>query len=523
MAKKIRFPLEMDHGIQVRTMEELRNHFSLVRVLEYFENGKLLIWLKDRYEMDLANQIEQLQVNEKDLQKKLCNILGVKYNEIDAELMKAEKLFIDYKLDKAFSIFKRLAGKGNGRAMYFLGEYYAQGYGSVKEDTEKRAEWRKKGKNTGDTLALLNFAHTLPNNDPGKKKFFEKVFNNVLKLAENGDIFAQWEVADMYKFGLGIEENEEEEVRWLKESASKGFWKAQCDLGYYYRIGQDKSQEAFTWYIKAAELGVTEAQLAVAELLDIDGDLKKDYTEANRWYRKAADQGDVYAMYHLAINYRLGKGCNVDYKEAFKWYQKAADQGLKWAMCHLANLYCLGQGCNIDYKEAFKWYQKAAGLGVTKALLEMGNLLDWKGDLEKDPTRANQWYRKAAEQGEVEAMCYLADNYCEGNGCSVNYYEAFKWYKKAADQGDYDAMYCLANLYYLGKGCSVNHNEAFRLYKEAAEHGVTWAMYNLGMCYRQGDGCKKDFGKSKEWIKEAAEEGNELAIKKLRELFGIVL
>ena len=34
MAKKIRFPLEMDNGLEVRSMEELRNNFSLGRVLE---------------------------------------------------------------------------------------------------------------------------------------------------------------------------------------------------------------------------------------------------------------------------------------------------------------------------------------------------------------------------------------------------------------------------------------------------------------------------------------------------------
>ena len=45
MAKKIRFPLEMDNGLEVRSMEELRNNFSLGRVLEYIQNGKLVIWL----------------------------------------------------------------------------------------------------------------------------------------------------------------------------------------------------------------------------------------------------------------------------------------------------------------------------------------------------------------------------------------------------------------------------------------------------------------------------------------------
>ena len=58
MAKKIRFPLEMDNGIQVRSMEELRNNFSLGRVLTYVQNDKLEIWLRDRYENNIAADIE---------------------------------------------------------------------------------------------------------------------------------------------------------------------------------------------------------------------------------------------------------------------------------------------------------------------------------------------------------------------------------------------------------------------------------------------------------------------------------
>lgn len=33
MAKKIRFPLEMEQGIEVRSLEELKENFSLARVL----------------------------------------------------------------------------------------------------------------------------------------------------------------------------------------------------------------------------------------------------------------------------------------------------------------------------------------------------------------------------------------------------------------------------------------------------------------------------------------------------------
>ena len=67
MAKKIRFPLEMDNGIEVRSIEELRDNFSLARVLAYYKNGKLAIWLRDRYANDLADAIEAVNPSEQNL------------------------------------------------------------------------------------------------------------------------------------------------------------------------------------------------------------------------------------------------------------------------------------------------------------------------------------------------------------------------------------------------------------------------------------------------------------------------
>ncbi len=49
MAKKIRFSLEMENGTKIRTLDELRENFSLTKVVEYFDNQKLFHWLEDRY------------------------------------------------------------------------------------------------------------------------------------------------------------------------------------------------------------------------------------------------------------------------------------------------------------------------------------------------------------------------------------------------------------------------------------------------------------------------------------------
>ena len=81
MAKKIRFPLEMDNGVEVRSMEELRNNFSLDRVLEYIQNGKLVTWLRDRYENNIADAIAELDKTDSELPKKVSDIFDVPYDE----------------------------------------------------------------------------------------------------------------------------------------------------------------------------------------------------------------------------------------------------------------------------------------------------------------------------------------------------------------------------------------------------------------------------------------------------------
>lgn len=81
MAKKIRFPLEMEHGVEVRSVEELRENFSLARVLVYVSNGKLITWLKDRYADDIADAIEQLNMEDAELPRRVCEIFDIPYDE----------------------------------------------------------------------------------------------------------------------------------------------------------------------------------------------------------------------------------------------------------------------------------------------------------------------------------------------------------------------------------------------------------------------------------------------------------
>lgn len=92
MAKKVRFSLEMDNGVKVISVEELKENFSLSRVLGYIADGKLITWLQDRYATELADEVGKLDKDDSELAKKVCHIFDMPFDDktID-ELERAEE------------------------------------------------------------------------------------------------------------------------------------------------------------------------------------------------------------------------------------------------------------------------------------------------------------------------------------------------------------------------------------------------------------------------------------------------
>ncbi len=59
-------------------------------------------------------------------------------------------------------------------------------------------------------------------------------FKETLKKAENGDVEAQFEVAEMYYFGKETLQNKNKAFEWYKKSAENGNKKAQYNMGLIY-------------------------------------------------------------------------------------------------------------------------------------------------------------------------------------------------------------------------------------------------------------------------------------------------
>ena len=79
MAKKT-FALEMK-GVEIKTLENLRENFDLEKAVEYFKSGELLDWLENLFYDDEAEKIENISPDDKNLSQKICAALGVEFDE----------------------------------------------------------------------------------------------------------------------------------------------------------------------------------------------------------------------------------------------------------------------------------------------------------------------------------------------------------------------------------------------------------------------------------------------------------
>ena len=386
----------------------------------------------------------------------------ISYNNNDnLEMKKAEQLFLNYKLDEAFELFKKLAENGNGRAMYFLGEFYVQPYGKTKEDNKKAKEWRIKGKEAGDVLAALNVAYSLPKDSDERNRIFFELFEDVLKLAKDGDIFAQNELADMYLYGHGIEQDEEEGVKWLKRSTEMGYWRSMNKLANCYSAGIGVLQDelkAIDLYKKVYELGLGNAANKIGFIYSD----QENYEEAVKWYRRGFEKGHDWSGYNLAYHYYNGTGVPQDELKSLELYKKVYELGGS-ASGEAANRIGLIYEGQNDLEEAVKWYRRG---------FEKGH--DWSGynlayhyyngtGVPQDELKSLELYKKVYELGgsaSGEAAYKIGGVYLEQEKLG----EAYKWYKKSLEHGFERAEEMLAVV-----DLSLAQKEAIKVLEEAIQ------------------------------------------------------
>ncbi|CAI2717306.1 tetratricopeptide repeat protein [Nitrospina watsonii] len=118
-------------------------------------------------------------------------------------------------------------------------------------------------------------------------------------------------------------------------------------------------QEAATWYLKAAEAGLAEAQTQLGVMYAAGQGVPQDYDAALAWTRQAAEAGHVRAQTNLGILYMTGFGIPRDFEESVKWLTQGAEQGDAKAQTQLGLMHETGIGVRRDRERALYWYRQA--------------------------------------------------------------------------------------------------------------------------------------------------------------------
>lgn len=167
----------------------------------------------------------------------------------------------------------------------------------------------------------------------------QRQFESLLDAAKQGDLDAQFVLAQAYEVGNGIEMNLDQAFYWYGKAANAGYVPAQFYFGAMYASSRGTPLDvakAIYWFRKAADQGYPDALYPVAYAYEFGlGGLQQDNEQALAWYRKAADAGNPFAFLRLAKAYRSGElGLTIDAGQArlFEEKQQAASGGKLMSM-----------------------------------------------------------------------------------------------------------------------------------------------------------------------------------------------
>lgn len=176
----------------------------------------------------------------------------------------------------------------------------------------------------------------------------------LIKLAEQGDAQAQFDIGVKFYYGQGVSQDRQAAFAWFRKAAEQGHAAAQYALGrmYYYGQGVKQSgQDALQWFRKAAEKGSADAQFSLGVMYQFGKGVEKDVKQAEKWYRSAAESGLAAAQYALGAMYRLGQGAVKDTEEGYRWLKKAADQQYKPAVQTLTIIQAGGPDVEVKIQD----------------------------------------------------------------------------------------------------------------------------------------------------------------------------
>lgn len=220
---------------------------------------------------------------------------------------------------------------------------------------------------SGDRLIGADYLSTLQSAVSSGRQQVCKAIESIRSLAEAGQVDAQYNLGVLL---LNFTSKTDEAVRLIEAAAEHGDSSAQMTLADFYRRGKYVEQNqgsALDLYEKLAIKGVTEASVELASMyLNGEGTEKSDAHAATILHAAAAS-GNSRAKFLLAKLYIEGKVVEYDPCLALSFMRAAAIQGDTNAQLALADMYATGKAVQQDRNESIRWLKRAFESGSKDA------------------------------------------------------------------------------------------------------------------------------------------------------------
>jgi len=206
--------------------------------------------------------------------------------------------------------------------------------------------------------------------------------SETVRAAEGGNLAAQFALGERFVFGLGMEKDLEQGLRWLRSAAEGNVLHAQEQIGHMLVNGDldwlDLSEADVSRCVllvgRAASAGSARGQHALAGCLYKGRGGRKDWPEALRLYHLSAAQGLAKSQSVLARVYTNGEGVARNFETAREWAQRAAAQDEPAGEYALFLLDREGLGGPRDLRAAVRWGALAASKGHALAVKDLRTL-----------------------------------------------------------------------------------------------------------------------------------------------------
>ena len=260
----------------------------------------------------------------------------------------------------------------------------------------------------------------------GVEQDYHRAFELYLKAAKQGFPYADFEVAKMYRDGVGTDKDKSKSVQYFKR-AFQGFEllektshddKIQYRLGWMLQngIGTDQDiRRAKVYYEKSIKLGNVFSGYALAKIILKEENPKlEELQQAIGFLRSVADSEDVSikdikssAAYSLGKLFLEGKVILKDINQVIRYFAISAEDGNQWGELSAGKLFLQGKDISKDIDKGINYLTKSSVEGNQFAQYLLGKAYLLGKGVNKDKDAAVKWLTQSADQGNEYAKIYL--------------------------------------------------------------------------------------------------------------------